>query len=105
MASPPAPAKSSTLFIEKPPDSRFETRRVAQLAFPDGQHLPALPRQHTLIALVPVAITFQFRSPEVNTGFGHTRQSAIGVSVPKAPVNEDNLAPRPENEIGTARQR
>src|SRR5260370_12888972 len=104
MASPPAPAKSSTLFIEKPPDSRCETLRVLQLAFPDGQHLPALPRERSLVPLVSLAITFQFRGPEVDAGFGHARQNAIGVAMPEASMYEDNLAPRPEYEVGTARK-
>src|SRR2546422_6721345 len=105
MARPPAPAKSSTLFIEKPPDSRFETGRVPQLAFPDGQHLPAFPRERSLVPPVPVAITFQFSCPKVNARFGHARQSAIVVAVPQPPMDEHKLAPRAGHEVRTTWQR
>src|SRR5665213_570943 len=104
MAMPPAPANSSTLRIEKSPDDLFEAVGVIQLAFPDGQHLPALPRKRPFVSIVPFAVSFQLWSPEFEAGLGHARQGAACVPVPETTMDEDNLAPGPEHKIGTAGQ-
>jgi hypothetical protein len=101
MASPPAPAKSSTLRIKKPPDPRFETGRVRNLTFPNDQHLPPLTRKRPLVSLVSLTVSLQLRGPEINSRLGYASERAICVTVPETSMHEDDLAPRPKNEIGT----
>jgi hypothetical protein len=104
IARPPAPAKSSTLRIEKPPDPPLEPLRVSQLTFPDGQHLPALSRKGPLVPCVPSAITFQLPGPEIKARLGHARERAIRVTVPEASVHKDDFVFPPKHKIWTAWQ-
>src|ERR1700728_113289 len=105
MASPPAPAKSSTLFIEKPPNHRAQVACVRELAFPDCQHLPPQSRERAFVFFIPEPVAFQFRNPEINTGFRQSRKRASRVPVPETTVNEDDLPARREHEVGTSRKR
>src|SRR3984885_2032499 len=102
MASPPAPAKSSTLRIEKPPNHRAQAVFVRELAFPDCQHLPPHSPERAFVFFIPALVAFQFRNPEINTGFWQSRKRASRMRVPEAPVNENDLASRREHEVGTA---
>src|SRR5579863_9305509 len=104
IASPPAPAKSSTLRIEKSPYSPLQPDRILHLALPHGQHLPSPLRECFIVLFVALPVPFQLRLPKVEARFGKARQRAIGVAMPEAAMNEDNLSPQPEDEVGTAGQ-
>src|SRR5579871_169962 len=104
MASPPAPAKSSTLRIEKPPYPRAQSGRIPELAFPDGQHLPPPARERPLVPLIAHLVSLKLRYPEVQSGFREPRERASRVPVPEAAMHENNLPSQPEDEIRTARQ-
>jgi hypothetical protein len=100
IASPPAPAKSSTLLIKKSPDHGDYAMSVPELAFPKNQHLPPLPRERTLVSHITFLIARKLRFPEVETGLWHPRERAARVAVPETAVNENNLSPLSENDIG-----
>lgn len=78
--------------------------RVAGFAFPDFEHFPAKFDQLLPVFTVPAAVAFEFRAPEFLPRLGHARLLAVrvGMPVPKATVDEDDLPPAGEDEIGFA---
>lgn len=80
---------------------RFANHRIANLALPDGQHIPARSLQRFLCGIIPRAVSFDLLSPIVRIGLGLARTSLAVVPVPKTPVNEDDLTSRAEYEIRT----
>jgi hypothetical protein len=101
IANPPAPAKSSTLRIEKPPYRGAQPLRVVKLAFPNRKHLPAGVDERTPVSLIACSISFQLWQPEIETRFRKPRERAAfgGVTVPKAAVHEYDFAPLPEHQV------
>jgi hypothetical protein len=99
MARPPAPANSSTLRIEKPPYRRTQPRQIAQLAFPDCQHLPSSLYERLFIASIAQFIAFELGRPEIKARLGHSRENAVSVPMPEAAMHEDNLVPGFKNEV------
>jgi hypothetical protein len=95
------------LFIfQKAPDSVFETGNIAQFAFPQYQHSPAVLGKLFLVFKIACPIFLQLWSPKIQAGFGQSGQPATGVemAVPETAVYEYDLATRGKNQIGLAGQ-
>jgi hypothetical protein len=99
IAKPPAPAKSSTLCIEKPPDPFDEAILVANLAFPDRQHAPSPSHECTTITLVSNAISFQLWQPESQSRFRQAGEGAPAVAMPETAVDEDHFLSASKHQI------
>src|SRR5215813_10195820 len=104
IARPPAPANSSTLRIEKPPDSCFQAFKVLQLAFPNRQHLPTLLHERPHVPPIAPLVFFQLWKPEIQPRLRQARERTVPMPMPKAAVNEDDLAEPSENEVRATRQ-
>lgn len=89
----------SKFFREAP----SQGRKVAQLAFPDGDHSPTRNFKFLFRSLVPGYVTRELALPEIRTGLGDISQSAV-VPVPKAAVDKESDAPSAEDDIRLARK-
>lgn len=81
----------------------FERGKVARLAFPDHHGRPARSRQGGELAPIPVDVPRQLVVPESGVRRGSAPPLAI-VAVPEATVDEHDLTPRSEHDVGLTRQ-
>ena len=77
---------------------------ISCLAFPDDENSPAFPAQ--LMNCVPVSpgCCLKLGFPESGSSSRHGIAASAIVSMPKAPMDEDDTHPSREHEIGTARK-
>ena len=69
-----------------------EPGETTGFTFPDRLHLPAQFFEFPSLTIVSFYIRLEFRSPELVSGFGFGCAATTGVSVPKAPVDENRLS-------------
>jgi hypothetical protein len=82
-----------------------ETRKVSQLAFPNGQNAPAKFSERRIRASIAFNIRLELLQPERSVALRRVCKFAAAMSVPKASVDhDDSLVPR-QDEIGSAGQR
>ena len=77
---------------------------VVHLALPHNQALPAHSLQCTQGSSVASACCLELSIPVFDASAGSRSQATSFVTVPKAPMNEHNLAPAPEHDVRTARK-
>lgn len=93
MFVPPA-----SVLVEKPNDATLQARRLG-LTFPNRQHPPTELAQALLIAFITRPIAPNLRNPVRPIGLRHPAPARTVVTVPKAPVHENDLPARGEYEI------
>ena len=74
------------------------------VAFPHGQNPPATALECGCNPLVSINIASKFCCPEIRTRCGCGSEATIGMSVPKAAVDEDDRLEAREDQIGLSRQ-
>src|ERR1700722_16735769 len=101
IANPPAPAKSSTLRIEKPPYRGAKPLRVVKLALPNREYLPASLDERAPVSLVTLPVSLKLGQPEFQPRFRQARERATRrrMPVPETAVNENDFPPLPEHEV------
>jgi len=78
--------------------------KVAGLALPDDQHLPAKGSEFSQIGFITRYIRLPFGSPELRTRFRHHSAVSTTVHMPEAAVNKDYLPVTDKNQIRLPRQ-
>lgn len=89
-----------------PADHCFKQFRPGQLTLPESEYSPTHVHQTGCVAFVPLAIALKLRAPKRLARFGHPRELTIGIGVtmPKASVDEDRELLFAENDIRPARK-
>jgi hypothetical protein len=92
--------------LQKALNSRFYGGQIRQLTFPNHAYLPPVSPQTRDVAEVAATIRSEFRQPEAELGFREPRKGAtgVGVAMPKAAVDEDDLLLLGENDIRLSRK-
>src|SRR5690348_12723442 len=89
IASPPAPAKSSTLRIEKPPHPTGEPRPVRRLAFPNNHYAPSERAQGALVSMITIVVRGQLWLPKIQSRLRQSGEPATSMAMPEAARDED----------------
>ena len=75
-----------------------------ELAFPEGDGVPAKVAEFDAAVEVAFAVTLDFCLPEVCVGFWHNEVFAVLMSVPEAAVDEDGGSVFLEDDVGRTRE-
>jgi len=86
---------------QQPPTQHIH---VLGLTFPDRQHLPSEPTKLLHASLIPFDISAQLQSPITDSRLRSSSVFASLVMMPKTTVDEDDLSPCREYQIGRSRQ-
>jgi hypothetical protein len=78
--------------------------RSLELAFPDKDNLPARPLKISSYRAIPLHIRKELASPKGNVRFWCRCNSAIRMTVPEAPMDEDRSSIPLQREIRLPRQ-
>src|SRR6266403_4542516 len=92
--------------LQKALHSLFHGDRIRQLAFPDHAHPPFVSSQPRDVAKIAKTIRSQFRQPEAELGFRKPCKGATsaGMTMPKAPMHENDFPLLGENDIRLSRK-
>jgi len=96
---------ASLIAVEEIDDSLFHCLDVSQLAFPDHQDAPTGSFQPATIRLIPFLVSIELGAPVRHAACRHRSTVSAAVTVPEAPVNEDDLTATGKHEIRGARKR
>ena len=77
---------------------------VFGLAFPNDEHIPSEIAELALNPLISQNVVAKFRLPVFRSGLRTRRSLATKVAVPKASMNEHDLAPSGKDEVRRTRQ-
>lgn len=88
--------------LAEPPDHGF--RFVANAAFPDDDHAPALPLQGTPVPGVPLDVPLEFLLPEVRARRRRSRVPAPAMTMPETSMHEDHGTMLGQHDIRRAGQ-
>ena len=100
------PEKHPLALLKELGDSVRETFARLHFAFPDHEHLPAQLQETGAVLTVAFVVTLQLGCPVATIRLRMVRSLTawIRMTVPKAPVNEQDLSPTGKDQIGTPRQ-
>ncbi|MCU1322191.1 MAG: hypothetical protein JWM43_1840 [Acidobacteriaceae bacterium] len=80
-----------------------QSDRVLQFALPEDQHTPTFAGERLFNAPVPSDISIKLPFPKLGPRLGKGGLRAVRMSMPEAPVNEDNFPLAWEDEVRPAR--
>lgn len=81
-----------------------EGNKCFQVTFPDRENIPARSLQGLKVFLISLPISVEFSAPIFAVSLGEAIATSAVMTMPKAPVYENDLAPPGKDNIGFARQ-